>query len=44
MPNVTISVYLSDVDFVKYMGLKRQLNAEVRQVVKEKLAENSQAL
>ena len=37
MPNTTISVYLNDEDYVKYIQNKEKINEKVREAVKEQL-------
>ena len=34
MPNASISVYLSDDDYVKYTTNKKEINSKVRELVK----------
>jgi len=34
MPNTTISFYLSDEEYVKYVSKKKEISAKVREAVK----------
>jgi len=35
MPNTTISIYLNDEDYVKYVQNKKNINVEVRKLTRE---------
>ncbi len=35
MPNINVTTYLSDDDYIKYIGKKRIINSAVKQLVKE---------
>lgn len=37
MPNATISVYLTDEEYVKYLKKKEDLNQKAREIVKKGL-------
>lgn len=37
MPNVSITVYLNDEDYVKYVSKKEELNLKTREYFKEQL-------
>lgn len=37
MPNTTISVYLSDPDYVKYVKDKEKINEKVREVIRNSI-------
>ena len=37
MPNTTISVYLNDDEYVKYVKNKERINEKVREVVKKEV-------
>lgn len=37
MPNISISVYLSDEEYVKYLKKKEDINTKAREIVKKQL-------
>ena len=37
MPNASISVYMSDSEFIKYLEHKTTINAKAREVVKKEV-------
>ncbi len=37
MPNATITTYLNDADFLKYLQNKDKINPEMREILKEKV-------
>jgi len=37
MPTQNIAVYIKDEDYPKFLGMKSQIQAEITQLVKEKL-------
>lgn len=37
MPNVTISIYLNDADYMKYVGRKKEINAKAKETIKSML-------
>lgn len=37
MPNVTISIYLNDGDYIKYVERKKEINAKAKETIKSML-------
>ena len=42
MPNITLTTYVSDDEYVKYIDKKKEINVKIKEVVKRELARKTE--